>query len=38
MVSLEGVAQEVDDTAASLRAAAEQGDASALLAPNRTLD
>ncbi len=29
MVSLEGVAQEVDDTAASLRAAAEQGDASA---------
>ncbi len=29
IVSLEGVAQEVDDTAASLRAAAEQGDASA---------
>ncbi len=29
IVSLEGVAQEVHDTAASLRAAAEQGDASA---------
>ncbi len=29
IVSLEGVAQEVDDTAASLRAAAEQGDPSA---------
>ena len=29
IVCLEGVAQEVDDTAASLRAAAEQGDASA---------
>ncbi len=29
MVSLEGVAQEIDDAAALLRAAAEQGDASA---------
>ncbi len=29
MVSLEGVAQEMDDAAALLRAAAEQGDASA---------